>query len=235
MAKRLLSPERPPSSCAYATRPARRAAWWRRSSKYNVSDQAERAVQVLERARATIGDSDAGLALTAEAAIALAGLRNDRAAPTALCRAEQLRGRLKTLADPPMLMLVTLAHHAARSNRAEEAQELSERALACDSYPSQLEPLRPADRTSACHAHSHRALRHSAVPVRGPACSSASTGRASGAHLDLSVPGIGVVRLWRVGRSGGRRALGAGARTRGPPDPRCQRADRGARRARRAR
>ncbi len=39
------------------------------------------------------GDTDAGLALTAEAAIVLVGMANERTAPGALRRAEGLRGR----------------------------------------------------------------------------------------------------------------------------------------------
>ena len=51
---------------------------------YYVTDRAERAVEVGERALAAIGDRDAGLALTIEAGIALVGMGNERTAPAAL-------------------------------------------------------------------------------------------------------------------------------------------------------
>ena len=116
---------------------------------YVESDRAERAVEVLERALAAVGDSDAAPALTErlgtiepelrgdarpdlifEAGIALVGMQNERTAPAALRRAEGLRARLDELADPPVNLLVMLAYYAARRNRADEAQELAERALA---------------------------------------------------------------------------------------------------------
>jgi DNA-binding CsgD family transcriptional regulator len=106
---------------------------------YNVIDQAERAVEVLERALAAAGESDAGLALTSEAAIAMVGMANERTAPTALHRAQALHRRLKTVADPPAYVLVMSASYAARGNRAAEAQELAERVLACDPYPPPIE------------------------------------------------------------------------------------------------
>ncbi len=106
---------------------------------YVVTDQAERSLEVLERARAAVSDTDAGLALTAEAAIALVGMANDRTAPDGLRRAEGLRGRLGGVADPPVYLLVMLAQYAARSNRAAEAQELAQRALACEPYPPPLD------------------------------------------------------------------------------------------------
>ena len=64
---------------------------------------------------------------------------NERTASAALLRAEALRGRLDALADPPVQVLVMLAHHAARANRAAEARDLAERALACEPYPPPLE------------------------------------------------------------------------------------------------
>ena len=106
---------------------------------YNVSGRAERAVEVLERVLAAVGDTDAGLALTAEAAIVMVGMVNERTAPAALRRAERLRGRLSTLVDPPVHLLVMLANYAARGNRSAEARELAERALACEPYPPPLE------------------------------------------------------------------------------------------------
>jgi hypothetical protein len=42
------------------------------------------------------------------------------------------------LADPPVDLLVALANHAVRANRAADAQELAERALACEGYPPPL-------------------------------------------------------------------------------------------------
>jgi hypothetical protein len=105
---------------------------------YYYTDQAERAVAVLERTLATVGDTDPGLALRLEAAAALIGLLDQRTAPAAVRRAEALRSRLSTLADPPVDLLVTLAFNAARANRADEAQELAERALASEGYPPPL-------------------------------------------------------------------------------------------------
>jgi DNA-binding CsgD family transcriptional regulator len=106
---------------------------------YNVTDRAERAVEVLEEVFAAVGDKDAGMALTVEAAIALVGMNNERTASAALRRAEALRGRLRTVADAPVHVLVMLASYAARANRSAEAQELAERALACKPYPPPLE------------------------------------------------------------------------------------------------
>ncbi len=102
---------------------------------YYVTDRAERAFEVGERALAAIGERDAGLALTAGAGIALIGMGNERTAPAALRRAEALRCGLNALADPPVHLLVMLASYAARMNRAAEAQELAEWALACEPYP----------------------------------------------------------------------------------------------------
>ena len=106
---------------------------------YNITDQAERAVEVLKRALAAVGESDARLALTGEAAIAMVGMANERTAPTALRRAQTLHGRFGTVADPPAHLLVMSASYTARGNRAAEAQELAERALACDPYPPPME------------------------------------------------------------------------------------------------
>ena len=125
---------------------------------YNVTDRAERAVEVLDQALAAVGDRngtlsltarlgtvepeplrDARLALTLEAAIAMVGMVNERTAPAALLRAERLRGRLGALADPPAPLFVMLANYAARRNRADEAHELAERALACEPYPPPLD------------------------------------------------------------------------------------------------
>jgi DNA-binding CsgD family transcriptional regulator len=121
---------------------------------FAVSDRAERAVEMIERALASVGDRNATLevterlgtlepetlrdaqrALMLEAGIAVAGMMNERTARDALHRAEGLRGRLQSLADPPVYLLVMLAQYAARANRAAEARELAKRALACEPYP----------------------------------------------------------------------------------------------------
>jgi DNA-binding CsgD family transcriptional regulator len=122
------------------------------------SDRAERAVEVLERAVAAVrertttlevtdrlrmiepaGLREAGLALTLEAGAVLAGMGNEGTAAAALRRAEALRSSLTTVAEPSVYLLVTLAYGAARANRANEAQELAERALDRDAYPPPLE------------------------------------------------------------------------------------------------
>jgi len=128
------------------------------SRAYVVGDRAERAVEVLERALAVAGEADARaalteslgtiepeavldvrLALTLEAAIAVVGMLNERTAPVAWRRAEALRGRLEELAEPHVWLLAMLAYCAVRANRAGEAQELAERALACEPYPPPLD------------------------------------------------------------------------------------------------
>jgi tetratricopeptide (TPR) repeat protein len=117
------------------------------------SDRAESAVEVLEQSIASVGDRtatlaptdrlgtiepealrDVGLALTLEAGAVLAGMSNERTAPAALRRADALWGRLTTVTDPSVYMLVTLAYHAARTNLGAEAQKLVERALERDPY-----------------------------------------------------------------------------------------------------
>ena len=125
---------------------------------YTVTDRAESAVEVLERALAAVGDpnapleltkrvgtvepellTDPRLSVTLEAGIAVVGLMNERAAPTAARRAGALSARLNELADPPVHLLATLAYDAARTNRAAQARELAERALACEPYPPPLD------------------------------------------------------------------------------------------------
>jgi DNA-binding CsgD family transcriptional regulator len=110
-------------------------AGWLLALAYIVSDRFEQAVEVFERLHAAVGDSDPRLTLTLEASIALVGLGNERTAGAALPRAEELRGRLSTVSDPPLHLLITLANYAARTNRAAEAQELTDRALAFKPYP----------------------------------------------------------------------------------------------------
>jgi DNA-binding CsgD family transcriptional regulator len=105
---------------------------------YVVSDRHERAVEVLERTLAAVEHQPALLAVTLEAGLVAVGIMNDRTAPAALRRAEALRARLDGLADPPVLLLAALAICAARGNRTAEAQELTERALACQPYPPPL-------------------------------------------------------------------------------------------------
>jgi tetratricopeptide (TPR) repeat protein len=105
---------------------------------YYYADRAERAVEVLERTLATVGDTDPDLALGLEAAAAQIGILDQGTAPAAVRRGEALHARLSTLAEPPVDLLVMLAYHAARANRAAEAQELVERALACEGYPPPL-------------------------------------------------------------------------------------------------
>jgi DNA-binding CsgD family transcriptional regulator len=105
---------------------------------YYVTDHAEQAVDVLQRLIEAALDIDSGWALRLEAAAAMIGMLNERTAPAAVRRAEALRGHLNTVAEPPVDLVVLLAYHAARANRAAEAQELAERALACEGYPPTL-------------------------------------------------------------------------------------------------
>ena len=114
------------------------AASVRLARAYNVTDQAERAVEILERVLAAAGETDTGLALRLEAGTAVIGMVNERTAPGALRRAEALRGRVP-LAGSPALLLVMLAYYAARDNRAADARDLAERALACGPYPPPLD------------------------------------------------------------------------------------------------
>jgi DNA-binding CsgD family transcriptional regulator len=125
---------------------------------YASSDRAERAIEVLEQALAAVGETsatltlteqlgsiepeplrEAGLALTLDAAGVLCGMVNESTALAALRRAEESRARLNALPNPPVTLLVVLAWYAARKNRAVEARELAERALACEPYPPPLE------------------------------------------------------------------------------------------------
>ena len=112
---------------------------------YHLTDQTERAIEVLERALAAVSGSDATLALTGEVAIAMVGMANELTAPAALRRAQALRDRLRIVADPPAHLLVMSASYAARENRAAEAYELAERALACEPYPPPARRLQCPD------------------------------------------------------------------------------------------
>jgi tetratricopeptide (TPR) repeat protein len=125
---------------------------------YSLLDQTERAIAVLERALSAIAEASvvaeaserldsiqsrppvdtAGIALTLEAGIAGAGMFHERTSAAALRRAEELRGRLGTLTDPPVYLLVILAFYAACADRATEAAELADRALKCEPYPPLL-------------------------------------------------------------------------------------------------
>jgi len=103
---------------------------------YYVTDQSERAVEVLERAVAAVGDTDARLAARLEANAAIAGMTDERTAPAAFRRTDELHDRLMTLDHPPVNLLVMAAWHATQvNNRAAEAQELAERALTFEPYP----------------------------------------------------------------------------------------------------
>jgi DNA-binding CsgD family transcriptional regulator len=106
---------------------------------YMTIDQAERSVEVLERTLAAAGQTSPSVRLTIEASLVGVGLMNDRTAPAALRRAESLRARLETVANPPIVLLATLAMYAVRSNHPDEGQALAERALACEPYPPPLE------------------------------------------------------------------------------------------------
>ena len=83
------------------------------------------------------------MAVRLEASAALAGMADERTAPSAIRRAEGLRRRLRTLTDPPLNLLEALALDAARANRADEAQELAERALASEPYPPPFSLINP--------------------------------------------------------------------------------------------
>ncbi len=105
-----------------------------------VSDRGiERSLTALAGALRTLGDGDAELALSLEAAMGLVGIMTDRTAPEALARAETLHTRLGTVTDPPVYMLVLLVNLAARSGRADEARELARDAMACEPYPPPLD------------------------------------------------------------------------------------------------
>jgi DNA-binding CsgD family transcriptional regulator len=120
----------------------RASGWLARA--YYVTDQSDRAVEVLERALGAVADADPGLALLLEASIAITGMTTERTASAAVRRAEELHDRLTTLDHPPVNVLVSLAWHAAEvNNHATEAQELAGRALSCEPYPPPLEHAEP--------------------------------------------------------------------------------------------
>ena len=106
------------------------------ANAYIISDQADIAVAVLERAIARIRPTDPRLALRLEGAAALAGMMDDRTASAALGAAERLQASLAETADPPGRVLVAIAHALMRRGRsAAEAEHLVERVLAREPYP----------------------------------------------------------------------------------------------------
>ena len=101
-----------------------------------ISDQADTAVTLLERAAARIRFTDPRLALRLDGAAALAGLMDDRTAPAALRAVDRLEASLGESADPPARVLVVMAHAAMRRARCpDEAQHLIERVLAREPSP----------------------------------------------------------------------------------------------------
>jgi len=136
---------------------------------YRVFDRAERAVEVLELALATVGHADPQAALAGEASIVGVGLMSDRTTPAAVARAEALRGRLDSLADPPVHVPAVLASYAARLNRASEAQELAQGAQASQPWPPPLELANVLISTLTlveCHEEAHRLCEELLVAAR---------------------------------------------------------------------
>src|SRR5215468_6214255 len=106
------------------------------ANAYLISDQADTAVAVLERAAARIRPTDPRLALRLDGAAALTGLMDDRTAAAALRMVERLEDSLGEFADPPARVLVVIAHAAGRRARPPaEAEEMVKRALAREPYP----------------------------------------------------------------------------------------------------
>jgi len=106
------------------------------ANAYLISDQADIAVAVLQRAAARIRPTDPRLALRLDGAAALFGLMDDRTAPAALAAADRLQASLGDAADPPARVLVAIAHaEMRRAQAADEAERLVERALAREPYP----------------------------------------------------------------------------------------------------
>ncbi len=101
-----------------------------------ISDQADAAVPLLERAAARIRSTDPRLALRLDGAAALAGLMDDRTAPAALRAVDRLEASLGESADPPARVLVAIAHAAMRrGSPPDEALQLIERVLAREPSP----------------------------------------------------------------------------------------------------
>jgi DNA-binding CsgD family transcriptional regulator len=106
------------------------------ANAYLISDHADVAVAVLQRAAARIRPTDPRLALRLDGAAALTGLMDDRTAPAALGMVDRLEDSLGAFADPPARVLVVIAHAAQRRARPpDEAEQLVERALAREPYP----------------------------------------------------------------------------------------------------
>jgi len=106
------------------------------ANAYLISDQADIAVAVLQRAIARIRPTDPRLALRLDGAAALFGLMDDRTAPAALRMVDRLQASLGEAADPPARVLVAIAHaEMRRAQAADEAERLLERALAREAYP----------------------------------------------------------------------------------------------------
>jgi DNA-binding CsgD family transcriptional regulator len=106
------------------------------ANAYLISDQADTAVAVLQRAIGRIRPTDPRLALRLEGAAALFGLMDDRTSPAALAAVDRLDDSLGEFADPPARVLVAIAHAAQRRARSpDKAEQLVERALAREPYP----------------------------------------------------------------------------------------------------
>jgi DNA-binding CsgD family transcriptional regulator len=106
------------------------------ANAYIISDQADIAVPVLQRAVARIRPADPRLALRLDGAAALAGLMDDRSAAAALRAVDRLQASLSATSDPPGRVLVVIAHAEMRRGRsADEAEQLVERVLAREPYP----------------------------------------------------------------------------------------------------
>ena len=106
------------------------------ANAYLISDQADTAVAVLQRAIGRIRPTDPRLALRLEGAAALFGLMDDRTSPAALAAVDRLEDSLGEFADPPARVLVAIAHAAQRRARSpDKAEQLVERALAREPYP----------------------------------------------------------------------------------------------------
>jgi len=106
------------------------------ANAYIISDQADIAVPVLQRAVARVRPADPRRALRLDGAAALAGLMDDRTAAAAFRTVDRLHASLNDFADPPGRVLIVIAHAAMR--RAwppDEAEQLVERALAREPYP----------------------------------------------------------------------------------------------------
>ena len=120
------------------------AAAWALAYAYAVSDRADLTAMVLQRAIARVSAADPLLTLWLEAAAALVGVMDDRTAPAALRAVERLREHLDEVPDPPVHLLVAVAHVAVRRAQSPaEAERLVERALACTPYPPPLDTCTP--------------------------------------------------------------------------------------------